>query len=177
MEAIRMKVFIIFLAVLIINISFLTYQGDLGRYLRTQTTVKAIAEECAAGAALFFDEAAYGDGYLVSDQAEAIKHIDYILSTGPFAQGSAGESRITWTVLFYDDTRICRRFVNGSAAGQLDFEYPYRYTDENKKEIIIDEPSVVVTLKLDAGKIFRLPFLASEPIVRSTLYELKSKGS
>jgi len=50
-----MKVFIVFLGIFLINISFLSYQGDMGRYVRCQAFLKAVAEECAAGSALYYD--------------------------------------------------------------------------------------------------------------------------
>ena len=38
-----MKVFIVFIALLMVSMTFITYQGDLNRYVRLQTFMKAVA--------------------------------------------------------------------------------------------------------------------------------------
>ncbi len=168
-----MKVFIIFLAILIINISFLVHQGDMGRYLRTQTTVKAIAEECGAGAALFFNEACFGDGFLVAEPEEAVRHIEYVIDeagrTDPYLNGR----QIDYHVTFFDDSFIAKRFANGVRLPDQPFAYPFSYVDFNGKEIIIDVPSVVVTVNIEQGMKFRMPFFHTAPVARSAMYELK----
>ena len=64
-----MKTFIIFSGLLLINVWALGYQGDMGRFTHAQTLLKAAAEECAAGAALFLDEQAYAEGHIEFDEA------------------------------------------------------------------------------------------------------------
>lgn len=75
-----MKVFIVFIALLIVNMTFITYQGDLNRYVRLQTFMKAVAEEAAAGAALYYDEVAYSNGSMVINREEGEKYIEYLLT-------------------------------------------------------------------------------------------------
>jgi hypothetical protein len=48
-----MKVFLVFLAFLAVNASMLSFSGDLRRYAMLQIHLKALAEDCAAGGALF----------------------------------------------------------------------------------------------------------------------------
>ncbi|MDD2215978.1 MAG: hypothetical protein PHE41_05355 [Eubacteriales bacterium] len=74
-----MKVLIVFIGLLIVNVTFVIYQGDLGRYIHLQTFLKAAAEECAAGAALYYDEEAYSHGTMIINQKEAIRYTDYIV--------------------------------------------------------------------------------------------------
>ncbi|MDD3350078.1 MAG: hypothetical protein PHC40_04380 [Eubacteriales bacterium] len=73
-----MKVFIVFLGLLIANITFITYQGDLARYLRLQDFLKATAEECACGAAGYYDEEAFSRGEMLVNAVEAEKYVKYI---------------------------------------------------------------------------------------------------
>jgi hypothetical protein len=169
-----MKVLIVFFSILIINISFLIYQGDLGRYLRAQNTVKAVAEECGAGAALFFDQSAYSEGYLIADKEEALKHIAYILDT-PAVKEMLKQGELTLSkALFFDDSGKSSTFVNGTLVSESSFTYPYHFVDELGKDILIREPSVVVTITVPTEDLFRLPFLEVRSITRSALYELHS---
>ena len=71
-----MKIFIVFSGLLLINVWALAYQGDMGRYIRAQTLLKATAEECAAGAALFLDEEAYSEGYIAFDEEAGQRYAD-----------------------------------------------------------------------------------------------------
>jgi len=171
-----MKVFIVFLGVLIINISFLCYQGDLGRYLRTQAAMKALAEECGAGAALFYDAEAYGDGSMVANREEALKYTDYVLHNADPGNGKDTLADIDSAICFFDDTLTARRYIDGKLVSESGFSYPYRYEDEGGKEIIIDSPSVIVTLSIMPNEIFRLPFIGQDAIVRSAMYEIKADG-
>ena len=59
-----MKVFLVFIGLMLVNITFIAYQGDLHRYLRIQEFLKATAEECACGAAQYYDEEAYSRGLM-----------------------------------------------------------------------------------------------------------------
>lgn len=74
-----MKTFLMFLALFIINMSFVVYQGDLDRYVRLQIFLKATAEEAACGAALYYDEEAYGNGFMEINRAEGDKYLEELL--------------------------------------------------------------------------------------------------
>ncbi|MDD3169460.1 MAG: hypothetical protein PHC91_08395 [Eubacteriales bacterium] len=154
-----MKVFIVFIGLLLINVSFLSYQGDLGRYNRCQGFLKAAAEECAAGAALYYDEAAYSDGQFQFYYEEGRKYIEYILEeskrTMPLPRGSI----ITYEVVFQDDYL---GYESGSEAGPAG-------GGEQEPE---DNPSVTVELNAVTDDLFRLPFLDVTGIKRAAKYEL-----
>jgi hypothetical protein len=63
-----MKSLIVFMGMLLVCAAFVFYQNDMGRYMRAQTALKALAEECAAGAALYFDEEAYAEGRMIFNE-------------------------------------------------------------------------------------------------------------
>lgn len=156
-----MKVFIVFCGLLIINISFLSYQGDMGRYVHSQTFLKAVAEECAAGAALYYDEAAYSDGQFRFNYDEGKKYIEYIIENAEERMPLPENSRITYRVSFQDDNLgyddISLEPDNGNNG-----EY------EGKQGV----PSVTVEIMARTEDLFHLPFLKVTSLVRKSKYEL-----
>lgn len=131
-----------------INVSFLTYQGDMGRYVRCQTFLKAVAEECAAGAALYYDEASYSDGKLQFYYEEGRGYIEYIMEESKNDMPMPKDSVITYDVVFQDDY------------------LGYEETGEEKN------PSVTVEITAATKDLFRLPFLEVTEIKRAAMYEL-----
>ncbi len=141
-----MKVFILFLALLIVNVTFISYQGDMNRYVQLQTFLKAVAEEAAAGAALYYDENAYSHGSMIINREEGERYIEDLLTRATVKlQLNEGESLTAETVVMDDNS------------GAADFGV---------------SPSVTVTLRLTVADLFRLPFLEREQVVRSAKYEL-----
>lgn len=140
-----MKILLIFTAILVINMSFIVYQGDMNKYMQAQTYLKITAEECAAGAALYFDEEYFSQGKMVFNYDEGEKYIKYLIeqeeSRMPFPKGS----KMTYSLGFEDDLQ--------------GFE----------KEPI---PAVTVRLKVETEDLFRLPFLTVTSVERGTKYEL-----
>lgn len=141
-----MKPLIVFLALLIINTTFIVHQGDLNRYVRLQTYLKAVAEEAAAGAALYYDEEAYSHGLMVINMKEGEKYIDELIF----------QANETLSIQGTDNLRA-----------EIDV-----IDDGNRGEDIGDPPSVTVTLYLNVADLFRLPFIEREQVVRSAKYEL-----
>jgi hypothetical protein len=154
-----MKVFIVFLGLFIINVSFLSYQGDLGRYVRCQTFLKAVAEECAAGAALYYDEAAYSDGQLRFYYEEGRKYIEYLIEESKRGMPLPQDSEITYEVEFQDDYL---GYENGNGTGTVSGGAVEREGN----------PSVTVELTAETEDLFRLPFLEGREIKRAARYEL-----
>lgn len=66
-----MKVFLVFLALLFINLNFFVYSSDLQRYEKIEMRMKAAAEDCAAGSALYYEEETYGEGHFQIDKKRA----------------------------------------------------------------------------------------------------------
>ncbi|HHU18024.1 MAG TPA: hypothetical protein GXZ70_07435 [Clostridiales bacterium] len=141
-----MKVFIIFLAILIINTSFLSYQGDMGCYIRCQNFLKAVAEECAAGAALYYDEAAYAEGLFQFSYEEGYKYIDFIINNSKNKMPLPKECTLSYEVLFEDD-------ILG-------------YESDNCI------PSVTVIITAVTDDLFDLPFIEVTKVQRAAKYEL-----
>lgn len=70
-----MKVFLVFIGILFISLSFLAYNADVAQYEKMQVFLKAEAEDCAAGAALYYDEGKYSGGEWSIKEKEAQKFI------------------------------------------------------------------------------------------------------
>ena len=152
-----MKVFIVFLGLLIINVSFLSYQGDMGRYVRCQAFLKAVAEECAAGAALYYDEDAYADGKMRFYYEDGRKCIEYIVAESEKKSPLPGGSDIAYKVEFQDDYLGYGGEPGSPGGGAAGTE---------------GIPSVTVELTAETDDLFRLPFLAVTEIKRAAKYEL-----
>lgn len=84
-----MKVFLVFMGILLINLSFLVYNGDMAQYEKMQVFLKATAEDCAAGAALYYDEEKYSKGEWCIREAEAEQ---FILKKVKFAEEMLGRA-------------------------------------------------------------------------------------
>lgn len=153
-----MKVLIVFLGLLVINVSFLTYQGDMGRYVRCQIFLKAVAEECAAGASLYYDHAAYSEGKLIFSYEEGQKYIEYIIEESRSKMPLPEDSIMTYDVSFQDDYL---GYDNSQTVG---------LSDESAGEEGIPSVTVVITALTD--DLFRLPFLEVTEVKRAARYEL-----
>lgn len=146
-----MKVFIVFMGIFVIHVSFLSYQGDMGRYVQARNFLKAAAEECAAGAALYYDQEAYSRGEFRFSYEEGRDYIEYILEKGMETAPLPASSSITYEVFFEDD----HLGYEGNPGG-------------GSKDI----PSVTVALKAETEDLFSLPFLEVTEITRAARYEL-----
>ncbi|MBN7772063.1 hypothetical protein [Clostridium aminobutyricum] len=143
-----MKVFIVFVSLLIVYVSALVYQGDLGRYVHEQVLLKEAAEECAAGAALLMDKEEYANGKMVFDyeagQKYAQEYLEYIKRNSRVL--SAGE--VDYKIEFEDDK--------------------IGYFSSNTDKI----PAVTVEIKVLTEDLFKLPFLNVTSLERRARYEL-----
>lgn len=149
-----MKVFIVFLGLLIINVSFLVYQGDVEHYAKGQIILKALAEECAAGAALYFEQEEFSNGRLVFNYNEGVKYLEHILESTVSRSLFLQSGRLTYEVEFQDDRT------------------GYKDAHGNVISSGIGIPSVTVTVLHDTEDIFRLPFIEVCQITRMARYEL-----
>lgn len=141
-----MKIFLISLSLFIINISFLSFQGDLSRYIQLRTFLKYQAEEFASGAALYYDEEEYGKGHMVIEQTEALAYMNHVISNLKLSSTIPIDTHVSYEMVILDDEK-------GYGEG---------------KEV----PSVTVTLRMESPDIFRLPFLKVTEIERMARYEL-----
>lgn len=142
-----MKVFIVFISLLVINVSFLSYQGDMNKFVRQQATLKYIAEECAATAATIVSAEEYANGRIVFDYE----------SGNVYAENFAIYTLENWG-------------IKGSIKCTLEFEdEDMGYSLEN----VNNKPAVTATVKLDTEDIFRLPILSLNSITRKARYQLE----
>ena len=155
-----MKVFIVFCGLLIINLSFLSFQGDMARYVRSQDCIKAAAEECAAGAALYYDETFYSEGKFRFHYEEGQKYIDYILKELKEESPLLKNCKISYEVKFQDD------YLG------YDDESPSLSNNALASEGDKNIPSVTVSISVVTEDLFRLPFLEVTKINRMAKYEL-----
>ena len=96
-----MKVLLVFLAVLFLNLNCFVYTNDMSRYEKIQVRLKAAAEDCASGAALYFQEEAYGQGEFQIDEQDGEKYIRVFLE---------------------EAEQDMRGYLDGSLSGAMDFD-------------------------------------------------------
>lgn len=164
-----MKVLIVSLGLLLVGVTFVIYQGDMSRYLQIQTFVKAVAEECAAGAALYYDEEAYSRGSMVIRQEEAVKYIDHLVEEAADQLRLSEGEGISYELQIAGEKGGMRLLGEGGGTdtpGENGGDSPAGQS-----------PWVEVTLRLKTKDLFRLPFLKAEQVVRSGKYELADYGA
>ena len=147
-----MKIFIVFLAMMLVLTSFIAFSADLDRYMKLQGHVKALAEECAAGASLFTDETRYAAGDMVIDHDDAIAYVAFLCDasiTGdpPFRGGVIG-----YSMEIFDDEK--------------------GYTGLDRYGLRKHKPTVAVSLIYTSPRdLFRLPFLSAYSVSRTATYQ------
>lgn len=146
-----MKTFIVFLALILVFTSFLCYTTDLGSYVKLQSHLKALAEDCALGSSLFADEHEYAEGRLVIDEASAMRYTDFLTREAVNTMPPLGKGRITADLTIFDDAKG----YEGAAA--------YGFTS--------GLPGAVVTLTYSGPDLFRLPFLTVTEVKRTAVYQ------
>jgi len=146
-----MKIFIVFFAILVLNISFLCFNNDMDRYVKLQSHLKSLAEESAAGASLFKDEEKYSQGILVINDSAAIAYIDFIIKKAMENSQNYRDGIITKSIFFFDDLR--------------------GYDQASDLRIDHQRPCVVVSLTFTGKDMFRLPFICVKSISRTASYQ------
>ena len=146
-----MKILIVFLGLLLINISFLSYHSDLDRFEKMQVTLKAAAEEAAAGAALCQDEAQYGKGFLVIDRQGAEEYVEFVAGDVERRLPSSMEAQVDYEMEIFDDEK---GYDGIETHGGMEAY-----------------PAVWVRLTVHSRDLFRLPFLEKTVTKRSAIYQ------
>jgi len=141
------KTFLVFLSIFLVSITFLVYQGDLAHYIQLQEYLKGLAEECASGAALYFEENAFGQGAFIFSETEARAFVTHLVEQGGEALAESGEGVLTYEMELFDAEK------GFDAEGEI--------------------PSVQVTLTYTCPDLFRLPFLRVTEVCRQARYEQK----
>lgn len=142
-----MKVFIVFIGLLVINVSYLSYQGDMENFVRKQAFLKFTAEECSAGAATLIVDEEYAEGRLVFNYEEGQKYADAYIS------------------YLKEKTKL-----KGTLSCSLTFEDDNIGYNIHNTECI---PAVNAVVRFETKDIFRLPIITLTEIERSARYELE----
>ena len=147
-----MKIFIVFLAMMLVLTSFIAFSADMDRYVKLQGHLKALAEECAAGAALFTDESRYAEGDMVIDYDDACAYIGFMSDAGVRGDPPFRGGEIRSSVKIFDDEK--------------------GYSGIETYGIRKRKPTVVVTLEFVSPRdLFRLPFLEEYAVTRTATYQ------
>lgn len=142
-----MKVFLLFLALLLVFTAFFIYEGDFGNYLRLSGYLKHIAEEASLAATLYFDEQIYGQGMYVLSEKEGRKAVEYIVDEAEKNLSGAREGTLSYELVLHDDEK-------GYPPGE-------------------SFPSAEVTVTYTCADLFRLPFLRLTEVKRQSKYEVR----
>jgi len=166
-----MKTFIVFLGLFLMASMGFCFAGDYQLYMHEQTSLKAAAEECAAGAALEIDEGAYAEGRTIFDKTiadERVKeHFEHYMSDISCCEIFAYK----YFVEFYDDAGYYGLCTDSNGRKQL--------LNEDNSEIFKDNdyknyPTVAVTLYLETEDVIGLNFIDINQFCRKSAYELKN---
>lgn len=158
-----MKILLIGAAILLINVLSLTFHTDYARYELTELALKNKADNCAAAAVLYFDEAAFGEGDILLKDSDAIKAVEGMI-----------EDQYAYQMHLFDDSSRHRVYESGSLKSDSVFSYPYSFTDEAGYESMIDRPSVIVTVSYES-EFYRLGGAEQQRIVRSSMYTVNGR--
>ena len=145
-----MKTFIVFMAFVLIFVSFMCYFSDMSDYIRLQGRLKVLAEDCAAGAALLTDDDLYSRGYLVIDQTAAQELVQTMLEETCRSSVFFSGCTLTAELVIYDDEKGwfgCSRY--GIEPGI---------------------PCAAATVTCSGRDLFRLPFITRTSCSRTATY-------
>ena len=142
-----MKVFIVFLCVLLISVGFFVYEGDLSNYLRLEEYLKNLAEEAAVAAAMYYDVQSFGQGLYILSETEGLKAVGYLVNEANNALSRVREGFLTYRLELFDAEK----------------GFDGRDT----------HPSAKVTVTYTCADLFRLPFQRVTSITRQGKYEIR----
>lgn len=145
-----MKTFIVFLALILVFVSFLAFTCDMDKYVKLQDHLKVLAEDCACGSSLFTDEGEYAAGRLVINQKDAEEYVAFLIGKAQECMPPLANGRISAKMTIYDD----EKGYDGAAA--------YGFSP--------GRPGAVVTLTYTGPDMFRLPFFSVSTATRTAVY-------
>ncbi len=166
-----MKVFIVFLALMFVNVNMMIFQNDMSVYKSAQNSLKEAAEDCAYAASLYTDDASYADGYLKFDCESGIQYIEDRIDEYRKKSGRRRMDKISYTVYFFDEYGLCAIYKDGVRSGEINgISYPYSFTSFSGHSEVISEPCVKVEISADTSGAFRQEFISTGATVRSSAY-------
>ncbi|WP_240416482.1 hypothetical protein [Paenibacillus periandrae] len=160
-----MKIFILWMSLFLLNMTFLNIQDEYNRAERQYIKLKYIAEEAAAAATQYHDSIAYSNGSMVFNQSEGIKAAEYVIRKGlnldnnfiPMP-GSYWIDKVTYNIQFFDDSNSSYPILYNHSSGYF--------------SMAIGDPSVVITIMV--GKP-RYSIVTPPRLFRTAAHEWKER--
>ena len=162
-----MKVFTVFLALVILNTSVMVYHDDLRHYEKLKNDLSTEAENCADGASMYYDYDAYGEGRLefdagqieiLSDQVREacmekdLRHLIKDLKITVYTRSSSGSENV------YSDGR------------EDTLKQEYRQVLDDSADKADGQAEVAVFIHADLNDPFRQPFLRADHLDVFSIY-------
>lgn len=172
-----MKQLLLGVALTIFFLGFMLFTNHSNEYTREIEKMKLAVDECAASAALYYDETAFTRGEKIYNATEGIEAIEYFIKEYLHTDASLTpnttaywEEQVEYYAYFYDDDLKCDVYKDGSRINRFDFNYGDLYTDPLLGYIkSIGEPIVIVTI--NAGMKDFIFNLTPKAGIRSSGYE------
>lgn len=164
-----MKVFIIFMAFMILNINSIVFHNDLTEYRQISDYIEKTAENCAHAASMYYDEYEYSDGFLVYDGDEGCRYTEYEIARRMSGKYSEKIKNIDAQIYFFNENGTCEVYFNGENTEITTYEMPY-IQELSSGDFEIKEPSVVVELRADIKNPFRQGAFYKDEVIRSSIY-------
>jgi len=172
------KPLIVGVAFMILLTFFNVFQVDQDTYIRSQTLVKKLADDAAAGGGLFFEETSYGSGLKIYDKLKSESMIkSLILKNMKLApdrtplQPNAWTGKVNYYCYYFDDSHKYFKYENGVFMSQENFSFNTLFTEpltDYKK--LITEPTIIVTIETAPPR-NRTSWISWPNIIRSSAYE------
>lgn len=173
-----MKVFLTFMALLIVNVNMMVFHDDLRVYKNIKESVVTAAESCAHGSSMYFNAESYAEGILVFDAQQAGELADDVIKRCEENDKYGCIKNFDVMLRFFDENGICRVIQNGEEVSSFNFEFPY-YEAANAagagdgaqgETLVINEPSVEVFISAEIEDPFRQPFIKANDVTGHCIY-------
>lgn len=169
-----MKVFLTFLALVIVNINAMIFHDDLRACRGLQNLLDTAAENCAQGAAMYFDREEYAEGYLSFDEDEILDYMEHVRQSCLEKAGSQRILQLQMQAYLYNDSGNCIVLEDGAAVKEYSFSFPLTLKADPQagrtEEVILTEPSVEVQVYAQIEDPFRQPFVRMEQLAADCIY-------
>lgn len=176
-----MKELIVTTGIAILFVMFLVFQADNNRYVSHYENLKYITDDLSNIGALYYNEEQYAEGkivfqYDVSNEAiltlakERMKLGDNFIPL----ELSYWSEKIVITTYYFDDSKNCKVYKNGTLSDSYSFDYSFLYQDmETNYHHYISNPTVIVTINAGRGR-YNLKIDNIPSVIRSSSYEWKT---
>jgi hypothetical protein len=164
-----MKVFITFLALVVVNVNAMVFHDDLRIYKNLQETVETAAENTAHSASMYFDKESYAEGYLVYDTDEVVKWITSVTKRCMENDSTGMINAVHSKVYLFDESGVCHVLEDGVESKSYEFEFPCSSGGDDSKSQIT-EPSIEVFIQAEINDPFRQPFAEAYEVTGHCVY-------